>query len=75
MKNVACQKVLMWHNVATSCPAGHKCSTGSIPGQGKLPHNKEEAKKKKKSCLPYQQTKDAAAIKPSTTREAPMVSP
>lgn len=48
MKNVACQKVLMWHNVATSCPAGHKCSTGSIPGQGKLPHNKEEAKKKKK---------------------------
>lgn len=48
MKNVACQKVLMWHNVATSCPAGHKCSTGSIPGQGKLPHAKEEAKKKKK---------------------------
>lgn len=61
MKNVACQKVLMWHNVATSCPAGHKCSTGSIPGQGKLPHNKEEAKKKKlpaisanKGCCSHQ---------------------
>lgn len=38
-------------------------------------HMPRKKQKKKKSCLPYQQTKDAAAIKPSTTREAPMVSP